>query len=130
LPARQKSDTKAIVERRDWMIRAVVLAGLIGCVPTVALAQSPEVIARGQKVYAAEKCSVCHSVSGVGNKRGALDGVGSKLSADDIRQWIVNATGMAAKLKADRKPAMRNYSNLAKEDLDALVAYMVSLKKS
>jgi mono/diheme cytochrome c family protein len=112
------------------MIRVVVLACLIGWVPTAALAQSPEVIARGQKVYAAEKCSVCHSVSGVGNKRGALDGVGSKLSADDIRQWIVNATGMAAKLKSDRKPAMRNYSNIAKEDLDALVAYMVSLKKS
>jgi hypothetical protein len=67
-------------------------------------------------------------VAGVGNKRGALDEVGSKLSADEIRQWIVDATAMAAKTKAERKPPMKSYT-LAKEDLDALVAYMASLKK-
>ena len=43
---------------------------------------------RGQKVYATQKCVACHSIAGVGNKRGALDGVASKLSADQIRQWI------------------------------------------
>jgi cytochrome c1 len=36
---------------------------------------------------------------------------------------------MTEKTKATRKPAMKAYPDLAKADLDALVAYMVSLKK-
>jgi len=87
-------------------------------------------VAHGEKVYAAQKCSVCHSIGGKGNAKGALDGVGSKLSADDIRAWIVDPVAMTAKTKAPRKPVMpAKYKSLPKEDLDALVAYMVSLKK-
>lgn len=94
-----------------------------------ALAQGPQAIERGQKAYATEKCSVCHSVGGQGNKRGPLDGVGSKLSADDIRSWIVDAPGMTAKTKAARKPAMKAYAHLSKDDVDGMVAYLQSLKK-
>jgi hypothetical protein len=32
-------------------------------------------------------------------------------------------------MKAERKPQMKAYPNLSKEDLDALVSYLVSLKK-
>ncbi len=95
----------------------------------VAGAQTPAAIEQGQKVYAAQKCNVCHAVAGVGNKRGALDGVGSKLLADEVRQWIVNAPEMTAKTKAERKPVMKGYPSLAKDDLDALVTYLLSLKK-
>jgi mono/diheme cytochrome c family protein len=84
---------------------------------------------RGRKVYAAEKCGVCHSIGDQGNKRGPLDDVGAKLSADDIRSWIVNPAEMTAKTKAARKPAMKSYAHLAKDDVDALVIYMQSLKK-
>lgn len=93
------------------------------------LAQNPQSIERGLKVYAAEKCSICHAVADQGNKRGPLDGVGSKLSADDIRSWIVSAPEMMAKAKATRKPAMKAYAQLPKEDVDGLVAYLQSLKK-
>jgi len=85
-------------------------------------------IEKGKQVYTAQKCQACHSVAGVGNKKGALDGVGAKLKEDEIRQWIVAAPEMAAKAKADRKPPMKAYT-LPKEDVDALVAYMASLKK-
>ena len=95
----------------------------------VASAQDQSQIDRGQKVFAAQKCSICHSIAGQGNKKGALDGIGSTLSADDIRQWITNAPDMAAKAKAERKPAMKAYTSLAKDDLYALVAYIQSLKK-
>ena len=94
-----------------------------------AVAQSAAQIAQGEKVYAAQKCSPCHAVAGKGNAKGALDAVGSKLSADEIRQWIVDAPGMTAKTKAARKPLMKSYPSLPKADLDALVAYMQSLKK-
>ena len=110
------------------MLRVICLIFVLAVMSTAASAQTAAV-ERGKKVYAAEKCSVCHSISGVGNKRGSLDGVGSKLSSDKIRQWIVSAPEMMAKTKAERKPAMKAYQNLSKEDLDALVAYMASLKK-
>jgi mono/diheme cytochrome c family protein len=84
-------------------------------------------VALGQKVYAAQKCVACHSVSGVGNKRGALDGIASKRSGDEIRQWIINAPEMAAKAQATRKPVMKAYT-LPKEELDGLVAYLQTLK--
>lgn len=95
----------------------------------VASAQNQAQVDSGQKVFAAQKCSICHSIAGQGNKKGPLDGVGSKLSADDIRQWLTNAPEMAAKTKAERKPPMKVYATLAKDDLDALVAYVQSLKK-
>ena len=96
-------------------------------IPTVSFAQSA--IERGQKVYAAEKCVVCHAIAGQGNKRGLLDGVASKLSTDELRQWIVNAAEMTAKTNATRKPVMKSYAHLAKDEVDALVAYLQTLKK-
>lgn len=84
---------------------------------------------RGKQVYAAQKCQVCHSVAGVGNKKGPLDEIGTKLTAAEIREWIVNAAEMSAKAKSTRKPPMKSYT-LPKEDLDALVAYLQSLKKA
>jgi mono/diheme cytochrome c family protein len=85
-------------------------------------------IAKGEEVYVAQKCGLCHSIGDKGNKKGPLDGVGSKLSAEDIRLWMTDAKTMTAKTNSARKPEMKSY-NLPKDDLDALVAYMVSLKK-
>ncbi len=86
-------------------------------------------VKKGEEVYAAQKCSVCHSVAGKGNKANPLDGVGAKLSADDIRRWITHPTEMTAKTKSTKKPPMpAKYGKLPAADLDALVAYMQSLK--
>lgn len=92
-------------------------------------AQDKAQIERGMKVYADQKCVACHAIAGKGNAKGALDDVGSRLKADEIRTWIVNPAEMTKKANAERKPPMRAYPNLPKEDLDALVAYMASLKK-
>ena len=86
-------------------------------------------IEKGKQVYTAQKCQTCHSVQGVGNKKGELDSVGAHLTQDEIRQWIVDAPAMTAKTKAARKPVMKAYPNIAKDDLDALVDYLSSLKK-
>ena len=85
--------------------------------------------ARGQQVFADQKCALCHSVGDKGNKKGPLDSVGSKLSADEIRAWIIDPKGMTAKTKATRKPEMKAYPALPKADADALVAYLITLKK-
>jgi mono/diheme cytochrome c family protein len=95
-----------------------------------ARAQDKAQVEHGMKVYAAQKCNVCHSIAGKGAKKGALDDVGSKLSEDEIREWIVNAPAMTKKTNATRKPVMKDYSKLPKEDVDGLVAYLKTLKKS
>jgi mono/diheme cytochrome c family protein len=103
------------------------LALLSGGVVSSAAAQDQ---ARGVKVYTDQKCSICHAIAGKGNAKGALDGVGSKFTAAEIQEWIVDPAGMTAKHKATRKPLMpAKYTSLPKEDLDALVAYLSSLKK-
>ena len=57
-----------------------------------------------------------------------LDGVGAKLSADDIRRGS-RPDEAAAKAKSTKKPPMpARYGKLPAADLDALVAYMQSLK--
>jgi mono/diheme cytochrome c family protein len=94
-----------------------------------ASAQDQAKIDQGMKVYVAQKCSLCHSVAGKGNAKGPLDSVGKTLSADDIHQWLVNPVEMAKKANSTRKPPMKAYASLSKDDQDALVAYMLSLKK-
>jgi mono/diheme cytochrome c family protein len=102
----------------------VVVLGWAG----LAVAGDDAKVTKGTQVYADQKCALCHSIGEKGNKKGPLDGVASKYSVDDLRAWIVDAKGMTAKTKAPRAPAMKNYQ-LPKEDVDALVAYMATLKK-
>jgi mono/diheme cytochrome c family protein len=91
--------------------------------------QDEALVKKGEQVYAAQKCSICHGIAGKGSKQNPLDGVGKKLSAEDIRQWITHPDEMTAKTKSTKKPPMPNkYAKLPAADLDALVAYMQSLK--
>jgi len=84
---------------------------------------------KGEAVYTAQKCAVCHSIAGKGNKANPLDGVAAKMSADDIRSWIVTPVEAAAKAKSTKKPPMpAKYDKLPAADIDALVAYLASLK--
>lgn len=103
---------------------AILTAGAALLLPAAATAQAD----KGQQVFAAQKCSMCHAIAGKGNAKGPLDGVGAKYSAAEIKEWIVNAKGMTEKTKATRKPPMRDYSALPAADVDALVAYLRTLK--
>ena len=107
---------------------AVLAAGMLSS-PLVLAGQGQGQVERGQKLFVEQKCSVCHSIAGKGNPKGALDEIGAKLKSDEIREWIVNAPEMAKKIKAERKPPMRGYASLSKEDVDGLVAYLSTLKK-
>ena len=106
--------------------RTVLIAGLTSGVffADVAAQGHP-----GAKVYAGQKCSICHSIAGVGNKKLPLDGVGATLTEDQIREWIVTPAEAAKKAKSIAKPPMKAYAALPKPDLDALVGYMKSLDK-
>jgi mono/diheme cytochrome c family protein len=107
------------------MIRTGVIALVALSFTSLAAAQSPD---KGKEVFAAQKCSICHSVGNAGNKKGPLDKVGAKLSAAELRSWITAAPEMAAKAKAERKPVMKAYTTLSKDEVDSLVAYLQTLK--
>src|SRR5262245_27020274 len=113
-----------LTTRKAVVVAAIAFAGIAFSRP--AAAQDAK---KGEAVYTAQKCSLCHQIAGKGNKTNPLDGVGAKLSAEDIRHWIVDPVAAAAKAKSTKKPPMpAKYGKLPAADLDGLVAYMQSLK--
>ena len=109
------------------MHRAVMYLAIVSVVGAGAAPAAAQE-SKGEKVFAAQKCALCHSVGGKGNVKGPLDEAVNKLSADEIREWITDAKGMTAKTQATRKPAMKQF-NLPKDDVDALVVYLSAMKK-
>jgi cytochrome c2 len=119
------------VFQRSW---CVVVAGLVVLACTTADTEVPpqsatapaaaaRQIERGRAVYAEQKCQACHSIGQVGNRRSPLDGVGDRISEDDIRKWIVSPREMNPRV------TKRAFDKLPKSDLDALVAYLKQLRK-
>ena len=93
-----------------------------------AAAQAQVQVERGMKVFGEQKCSMCHSIAGKGNPKGVLNDVGARLSEAEIREWLSDPDGMRKKHNAERKPLMKSYKTLSKDDLDGLVAYLQTLK--
>ena len=83
----------------------------------------------GRKVYEQQKCASCHQIAKRGNSRFPLDGVGTKLTSEQLRRWMTDTAEMEAALP--RRPAIRMSEmkfRLNARELDALVAYLASLK--
>ena len=112
---------------RRHVVTSLMVFGFVAAIASSAAAQGAA--DKGAAVYAAQKCATCHSLDGKGMAKGPLDGVGSKFTAAEIHDWIVNPAEMSKKHNATRKPAMTAYPNLPKEDLDALVAFLAAKKK-
>jgi mono/diheme cytochrome c family protein len=110
-------------------VRLIAAAGLAMVLVGANASAQDAKVAQGEKLYAQHKCSMCHAVAGKGNVKGPLDETGTKHSAEELRQWLINPQEMAAKSKSTRKPPMPSYAKLSKEDVEALVAYMQTLKK-
>lgn len=72
-----------------------------------------------------KKCKVCHSIGGdagkLADKGGPLDGVGGKRDEAWLRAYIADPK---SKIPESKMPKLK----LPPEELDALVAYMLSLK--
>lgn len=117
------------------MTRMIGIAGLAvtmlcGMAVTGEAAQAAAPAAgRGAAVYAAQKCAVCHGLDGKGNQKRALDSVGTKLTAEEIRLWIVDPVDMAKKSLPAGKSIMKPYPKIPAEDLAALVAFLAAKTK-
>jgi mono/diheme cytochrome c family protein len=90
-------------------------------------ARAEDKVQQGLALFTSQKCVMCHSAAGKGNKKGPLDDVGSKLKADDIRAWLTGPEAMREKTKATRTPAMKD-PKLTKDQVDALVAFLLTQK--
>jgi len=64
---------------------------------------------------------MCHSIAGAGGKMKALDGVGGRLKADELKKWVLAPQEMKKDTK--KKPV-----KVAEADLDNIVAYLQTLK--
>jgi len=100
-----------------------VVLGVAGLRAEEAAKPDAAKVGKGQQVYTAQHCSMCHSIAGKGNPKTPLDDVGGKMTAEELKKYIVNPKSV----KADSK--MKAYSSLSAEDLDALVAYLGTLTK-
>ena len=104
------------------MKRIIMMA--VGCAMLAVPVFAQGDAAKGEAAYAANKCAMCHQVAGKGNKATPLDGVGTKLKADDMRKWLMSP----AEMKSTKKPPMKSFSTLPKADIDNLIAYLSTLK--
>jgi len=86
-------------------------------------ADTSSMLILGKQVVDEERCRTCHSIGGVGNRRHHLDGVGSRLTEQEIRTWIIAPREMKPGVI---KPA---YGHLPQAHIDTLVKYIMSLKK-
>ena len=111
---------------------AAVVGGVLWVGLGVASAQTPDPakVALGSKTFEDTKCEKCHGPEGRGNKdkKLSLVGVSPKLSVANIRKWIASPEQMTAKLPRQPLEPMKKF-DLTDAQIDALVAYVQSLKK-
>jgi len=107
----------------------IVVIGLVAGSAAALAQDAAGQIEAGRKVYDRERCAACHQVGGRGNRMFPLDGVGARLTTAEIRRWFTHTDEMERALP--KRPAIlmssRKYS-FKDADLDALVAYLASLK--
>ena len=107
-------------------LRLLIAAGVSLGFALPAAAQNDKA-GQGAVVFAAQKCTMCHSMNGKGNPKGALDHITAKNKAEHIRQWLTDPDAMRAKTNSTRTPAMKPVK-LTPDQIDALIAYITAVK--
>lgn len=78
--------------------------------------------AKGEKLYAAQKCSLCHRIGETGGKMGPeLTTVATKRDAAWLRKYLPDPKAVDPK---NKMPAAK----VAGSDLEDLIAYLLTLK--
>jgi mono/diheme cytochrome c family protein len=117
------------------LIAAIAFAGFQNSGGPAAVAAEPAPAAaetarveRGRAVYDEQGCAACHSIAGEGNPRNPLDGVGARLTPEEIRAYTTADATVADDLAPRIAAAKKDYQKIPADDLDALVAYLASLR--
>lgn len=80
----------------------------------------------GRKIYQEQNCSSCHSIAGKGNPRTPLDSVGTRRTAEELRNWITGSDNLKDLLSDRIRRFKQRYKELSDDELDALVSYLKS----
>jgi cytochrome c2 len=90
-------------------------------------AQDPKQVELGKKLYETYNCKKCHRINGVGSKVSPLDGVATKKTPDEIREWLVSPVEMTKKLKKKPSTPMKK-QDYKPGEVDAVMAFLSTLK--
>ena len=97
-------------------------------VPPPDVPPDPAELRRGRTVFEEQGCLRCHRVAGEGSPRSPLDGVGSRLTPEEIHAFIVADDEVLGSLSPSVARAKSGFADLPEGDLDALVAYLSALR--
>jgi mono/diheme cytochrome c family protein len=109
---------------RRFAIFAVAVA--VAGVGALAFAWDAAQIEKGKAVFDGAKpaCKTCHN-----EKKNPLDNYGATGSAEDVKAWLRTPKEMLAKTGKKGPKVAFGPEKISDEDLDALAAYLMSLKK-
>lgn len=108
--------------RTCTLLRAAAAAAVLWSAGLQAGPADSAKIAKGERVYAEKQCGMCHTINGKGGKSGGdLTRVGAARDADWLKQFTRTPKSV---MPNARMPAFKGTD----EELDAVVAYMLSLK--
>lgn len=87
-----------------------------------------DLVARGREIYEELSCGRCHRVGDAGNPRSPLDTVGARRSRSEIRAWLTADDNVRDRLSRSVIRAKEAFDASPREQLDALVEYLSSLR--
>jgi len=85
-------------------------------------------IEAGRQVYQQYGCARCHSISGEGNPRNPLDGVGIKRTDKELRDWVTGTAAIQG-LVSSRVLKLKSVNErMSDKELDVLLIYLKNLR--
>lgn len=97
-------------------------------VPAPDVPTDPAEVRRGRTVFEEHGCLRCHRVAGEGSPRSPLDGVGARLTPEEIHSFIVADDAVRGSLSPSVARAKTDFADMPEEDLGALVTYLTTLR--
>jgi mono/diheme cytochrome c family protein len=87
----------------------------------------PAAVAAGATLYEAQGCNLCHTIAGEGGGDYPLDGVGKRLSEEQIRRFIAPSPDMQSRFPGPMFEMKQAYHSLTPDEMSALAAFVRSL---
>lgn len=114
--------------REQWAVKIIAMTAALFVLLSIFFAwlQNPVIesnnkIENGILVFEKHGCVQCHAISGKGNTRLPLDGIGSRMSAKEIRHWIVANPAVRNKLSAGIIKFKSSYSSIPEQEMSQLL---------
>lgn len=125
--------------RELWARKIAVITGTIFLLLAILFAwiQNPpikenkenNVVLTGMKVFEKQGCIQCHSISGKGSSRFPLDGISSRMSEIEIKEWIVAGPTVRKKLPAAIVSLKSTYTTMPQQEMKQLLILLMNSKK-